>query len=74
MNVFARKQVVEIIDQLLQHPDALIHAVTVENSEFDADTLLSMVENNNEVTFAKDDNIKDRLRIFINNFPFERII
>lgn len=41
---FTRDEVIKIIDDLLQRPDMLINAVSVENSEYDAETCLQIAE------------------------------
>jgi hypothetical protein len=41
---FTRKEVVKIIDELLQRPDILLDAVGNENTDYCAESLLELVE------------------------------
>ena len=42
--VYTREEVIKIIDELLQYPDALVDAVTSEDPDMDAEDLLNMAE------------------------------
>lgn len=39
-NEFTRDEVIKLLDELLQRPQVLIDALTNENTEYDAETLL----------------------------------
>lgn len=41
---FTREEVLKIVDELLESPDPLIDAVSNENPEWDAETLLELAE------------------------------
>lgn len=42
--MYTKEQVIQIIDRILEHPDKVIDAVTVENSEYSAAELFKLVE------------------------------
>lgn len=44
MKNYTREEVIQVIEALLQMPDALIDAVQNENTEFDAESLLEAAD------------------------------
>ena len=41
---FTRQEVINVLDELLQRPDILIDAVSNENTDYDAESLLEIAE------------------------------
>ena len=42
--VYTRKEVIDIIDQILQHADCVMDAISNEDPDYDGESLLDIVE------------------------------
>jgi hypothetical protein len=41
---FTREEVIKLVDEILQYPDQLIDAVSNENTDWDAESLIELTE------------------------------